>query len=64
MPRTPNQEPKRPRNVAGAEKARKGPEKAEKAPNQEPKRPRNVASTFFSTVNLLPKHLGFEYGGA
>ena len=29
-----------------------------------PKSPKNVASTFFNTVNLLPKDLMFEQGGA
>jgi len=29
-----------------------------------PKTPNNVTSTFFNTVHLLPKDLGFEHGGA
>ena len=29
-----------------------------------PKSPNNVRSTFFNTVNLLPKELRFEHGGA
>jgi len=29
-----------------------------------PKSPNNTASTFFNTVQLLPKDLRFEYGGA
>jgi len=29
-----------------------------------PRSPNNVASTFFKTVNLLPKDLSFEHGGA
>jgi len=29
-----------------------------------PKSPQNVTSTFFNTVNLLPKELRFEYAGA
>jgi len=31
---------------------------------QAPKSPNNVASTFFRTVNVLRKDLGFEHGGA
>ena len=31
---------------------------------QAPKSPSNVTSTFFNTVHLLPKDLGFEHGGA
>jgi len=29
-----------------------------------PKNPNNSATTFFNAVNLLPKNLSFEHGGA
>jgi len=51
--------PRAPSHYGGAKSLRGRRMAAEALEN-----PNNVTSTFFNTIHLLPKDLGFEHGGA